>query len=194
MERSHIEAEGHVIRKPLLEFGDDPEGMDRILGISICIFDPEGSFRGKCREEAFDVGCEHERTQEVGETGQAGGDISENLDGRGVKVVDIRPRGIEVDDPRGSRMILDRRVVLNGIVTHRDDHIRCHKEFVPRCVVELTDTSSKPLEEVGGDSSCSPGRCRRRAIQSDEETPERHLRFPACWPTGPTRAWAVGHY
>jgi hypothetical protein len=36
-----------------------------------------------------------------------GAHIQIRADGRGVIVVDIRPRGIEVDDPRGSRMIPD---------------------------------------------------------------------------------------
>src|SRR6266851_1975512 len=155
MKRAHIEAEGHIIRKPLLEFGDDPQGMDGILGISISLFDPQSSLRSKCREEAFDVGCKHERTDEVSESSQAGGDISENLDSREVEVIDIRSRGIDVDDTRGSRMIPDRGVILNGIVAHCDDDIRRSQQFVSRRIVQLSNTSGKALEKIGGDSSCS---------------------------------------
>src|SRR5580698_2562720 len=140
--------------KPLLEFRDNPQGMDGILCISISVFDPQSSLRSKCREEAFDVGRKRKRTDEVSESSQAGGDISENLDSREVEVIDIRSCGVDVDDSRGSRMIPDRRVIFNGIVAYGDDDIRCSQQLISRCIIQLSDTSGKAFEEVGGHSSC----------------------------------------
>src|ERR1700733_3021204 len=87
-------------------------------------------------------------------------------------------------------MIPNRRVVLNGIVAHRDDDIRCHKEFVPRCVVELTDTSSKPLEEVGGDNSCSLEGADDGQSSLTKKRPKGICVFRHAGQQDPTRAWA----
>src|SRR4051812_25554799 len=155
MKRSHVQAERYIIGEPFLQLSDNPQGMNRVLGVAICILDSLCSFRRKSRKESLNIRAENHSTYKVFERRETCCNVAEYLHGWRVEVIEVRSNCIDVNDLRGPSMVPDRWVVFNRIITDGDDHVCGCEQFIARRVSQLPHSSRKVMEQITRDRAGS---------------------------------------
>src|SRR3954453_17546039 len=107
MKRSHVQTERYVIGEPFLQLGDNPQGVNRVLGVPICILDSLCSFRRKGGEESLNIRTENDSIYKVFERRETCCNVAEYLYGRSVEVIEVSSNCIYVNDLRGASMVPD---------------------------------------------------------------------------------------
>src|SRR5215469_13281723 len=137
VERSHVQAKCHIICEPLLQLVNNPQGMDRVLVVVVRFFHRRRSVGREGSEESLNVRGENNSAHKRLERREAGRNITQDLHSRGVEVVNVGPNRINVDNLCCTPMIPDGRVVFDGIIADRDDHVRGCKKLIAWCIVQL---------------------------------------------------------